>query len=672
MALDWGFRLTMTEQLRLSEPFKLGHLTLRNRVTMAPMERNYCDIEGHLTERYIAYLEARARGGVALVTTEASYVRADGKGRLRQMGVHEDEMIPGMKNLAKRIHGHGALLGVEINHGGRTAQARVSGLRPVAPSPVPCQVAGGDVPLELEEDEIQSLVASYADATRRCAEAGVDVVIIHAGHGYLIHQFMSPRTNLRSDTWASPTKFLDAVIEAVRRNAGSMLVTARISAFEGAADGLDADATYEILSQSRLDSVDLIDVSAGSYEGREWIVQPGELPQGLLRHHARRYQSLGRPVGVAGRINSVEVAEDIVLTGDADVVTMARALHADPDWTRKVFAGFNPRPCIACNLCIDLLGTGEPIPCTVNADVGLEYERRSLRTECDMVATVAAREPKEDLHARVTIVGAGPSGLEAARLLSDAGLQVTLFERESQIGGQFALASSLHEYPEYGRILNWYSRELERLSVNIRLNVEVDVAAVAATEPDAILIATGATGYRPSVPGIDLPHVADIRDWIRQGREVVDGVTYAIWGTDREAVAVADDIEHRGGRVLIFGATSELAADVGARAKILVLPRLYKSAKVDILLGVGLKEIRSSCVVLDMGGRVDSVSVEGPLLISQGVVSDTGLLAGCSQLVTRGNVRLVGDAAGNGGQVAECVAHGSAVARELITDLLQI
>ncbi len=636
----------------LSEPFSVGPLVLRNRIVSAPMERNYCHTDGTVDERYVAYLAKRAAGGAALVATEAAYVRQDGKGRHRQMGTHDDAVITGLSRLARAVHREGALVAVELNHGGRTSQAKVSGLQPVAPSPVPCDVAGGDLPIELDTDEIYALVEAFAEATRRCREAGIDMVTVHGAHGYLIHQFMSPRTNWREDEWADPALFMNEVLRAVRDEADHMAVGLRISAIEGPPGGLDADATLAVMRRVRLDLVDAIDVSAGCYEAREWIVQPGEWPQGLLRGYARCYREFGRPVGVAGRINSPEVAEDIVASGDADWVTLARALHADPDWPRKVFSGEQPRPCIACNLCIDELGSGEPIPCTVNPEVGLEYLDRGPRR---------IRRPR-----RVTIVGAGPAGLEAARKFALAGCDVRLYERATELGGQFLLAARLREYPEYGRILRWYDGELAALGVCMQLGVDAGVDLIDEGSPDVVVLATGGRGHVPELPGSDLRRVVDVRDWLRAQEPILPGHRYTVWGTDREGIAVADDIVARGGRVLLVGGTDELAPDVGARAKILVVPRLLDNPDVEVELSARILEIRQEEIVLAQHGAVRVLPAPGTVLVSQGVQANTTLLGLCREIAPPFGVYTIGDAAGRGGRAAECIADGAGLVHRVV------
>ncbi|MEV0387911.1 FAD-dependent oxidoreductase [Nonomuraea sp. NPDC050643] len=630
----------------VGRPLALGPARLRNRFVAAPMERNYCEIDGTVTHRYVEYLARRARGGAALVFAEAAYVRADGRGRLRQMGADTDARVPGIARLAAAVHAGGALLGVELNHGGRTAQSAVSGLRPVAPSPVPCLPAGGETPRELPTAEVYELVEAYAEGARRCREAGVDVISIHGAHGYLVHQFLSPARNLRTDEFADPLRFLDLVIEAVRRQAGTgVAVGLRISAHEGFEGGLTADATFGLISRARLDLLDFLDVSAGSYEAGQWIIQPGEWERGLLAPFAEPYRALGLPVGVAGRISTPESAEAIVAGGRADFVSLARTLHADPDFPRHALGGGLYRPCIACNHCIDRLGTGEPIPCSVNPQAGREH-----------LGAPAAPSTK----ASVLVIGAGPAGLEAARQLAEQGQRVRVLERAGHVGGQFALAGRLRAYPEYHRILRWCAAELDRLGVTVHTGVPVTAEVLARHEADAIVLATGGTGRLPDVPGIALPHVFDVRRWLALDEDVPD--TCVIWGADREGVAVADHLAAAGAEVLLIGSQPGLAPDVGRRAKILMVPRLTGNPKVRILLAAAISSVEPDRLLVRSGDREEWIPVSGPLLLSHGVVPRTGLLAACEARRPRLGVHAIGDAGGSGGSIHRCFLAAEEVA----------
>src|SRR6478735_8092262 len=407
--------------------------TLRNRLASAPMERNHGTTDGHITEQYIDYLVTRARAGLGMVTTEATYVRADGKGRTQQLGLHTDAMIPGLRRLTDALHAEGALAAVELNHGGRTAQTAVSGYKNVAPSPVPCAVAGGEVPRELTAEECHGLVASYAAAARRAVAAGFDVINIHSAHGYLIHQFMSPISNHRTDEFAAPEHFLNLVIDAVREAAPDAIVGVRVSVVEGPAGGISAEQQVAITAKAHLDRLDFLDLSAGSYDAGEWIVQPGEWKPGLLRDYAAAYRQFGLPLGMAGRLNSPAIIEEVLGAGACDFVSLARAIHADPAFVGGVLHGEAYRPCIACNVCIDTLGQGQ-VTCTVNPTVGR--------------SRVPVPTPAVRPGTRVAVVGAGPAGLTAARELALAGAQVTVFDDGARLGGQFSLAEQMKSTPD--------------------------------------------------------------------------------------------------------------------------------------------------------------------------------------------------------------------------------
>ena len=642
------------KKLRMLEPFDLGRVRLRNRIIGAPMERNMATVDGLLTDAYIRYLTARAAGGVALVFTEASFVRIDGKARLRQVGVHVDSTIEGLRRLVEAIHEEGALVGVEINHGGRTAQGRISGFNCVAPSPVPCESVGGEVPIELDEEEIADIIECYVAAARRCVQAGVDVLSLHGAHGYLVHQFMSPLTNLRQDAWGDRQRFLNEVVGAVRDVVPDITFGLRFSALDGVPGGLDADKTFELISSCPLEKLDFLDVSAGCYEAGQWMVQPSEWPEGLLGEYAARYRGLGLPVSVAGRISRPETVERM-LGRYSDLVSMARAFHADPDWVKTVAAGRSPRPCIVCNFCSDSLRTGEPIPCSVNPHVGHEGDPAAETPEPPTAQSLA-----------VTVVGGGPAGLETARLLADRGHDVTLFEREAQLGGDVRLAGGLHEYPHYHAIIDWYERQLEALGVTIRRGEAVDVETLSGVAADVVVLATGGYGQLPEVPGVELERVVEIRDWMRAGKPDLGAGVHIVWGADREGVAVADELLHRGRRVVIVGGQHDLAPDVGRRAKALVVPRLTDSPDVEIVLESRVRAIEPGrLLVRAADGGERWLGLAGPVLVSQGVTPDTRLQEELRHTAGAPRAIPVGEAAGEGGYIATAFSAGRRVGLEI-------
>jgi 2,4-dienoyl-CoA reductase-like NADH-dependent reductase (Old Yellow Enzyme family)/thioredoxin reductase len=633
-------------------PLTLGPVTLRNRIVSAPMERNYGDAYGRMTDLYVDYLERRAEAGVALVFTEATFVREDGKGRRWQLGAHDDECIPGLARLVDALHAKGALVGCELNHGGRTAQSAINGHPPVAPSAVPCDVAGGEMPRALEAEEIRDLARAYGRAAARCVQAGVDVLSIHGGHGYLIHQFMSPLYNRRSDEFADPVAFLNLVIDSVRDAAPGIAVGLRFSSLEGSEGGLDADATFAIIERAHLDSLDFLDVSAGSYESGEWTIQTGEWAPGFLAEIADRYRVFGLPIGLAGRINTPEVAERVLADGVCDFVSIGRALHADPEWARSAIEGGTYRPCIACNVCIDGLALGA-VACTVNPDVG--------------TGSVPLPAPTGIDHTNILVVGGGVGGLTAARELRLAGASVTLVEREASLGGLARLAAAMNPNPEFHRLTEWLIGETARLHVQIRQATEATAESIRAEHPDAVVLATGGRAPSPSIPGLEMSHVHDIRDWLVSSLDDDPGEC-TIWGADTVGLGVADTLASRGWRVLVIGQQSEFAPESGRRTKILSVPRLLANPRVRIHLGVALVEVGEGRVIVEgVDARPVTLHAPGVLLVSQGTVAPDRHMSSVDSdllLVT------VGSAHGGGPSTLRgAIADATATARALTVQL---
>lgn len=573
-------------------PLSVGPVTLRNRIASAPMERNYCDTDGRMTEVYRHYLRERADAGVALVMTEASYIRPDGKGRSHQLGVHDDDSIDGLRMLAADMHERGALLGVQLNHAGGTAQTKTSLLPTVAPSPVGVAVAGGQVPRALSTDEVYELAADFALAAARCVAAGVDVLSIHSGHGYLVHQFMSPLSNHRDDEFSDPVRFLNLVIDGVRAAAPEVALGLRLSVIEGAPGGLDAEQTLAIIDRAHLDRIDFLDLSAGSYAAGEWIVQSGEWQPGLLSDHARAYRRYDKPLSMAGRLNSPEIIEQVIADGTCDFVSLARALHADPAFATACLDGTPYRPCIACNVCIDNLGQGA-VGCSVNPTVG----RGTIP-----LPTPAVRP----LRAPVTVIGAGPAGLTVARELATAGAEVTVVDKSSQLGGRMAFAADMKSTPDFGRYLEWSLAELTRLGVTVKLGADPSSSA-----SGVVIDAAG----DPVAPTPHADTVIDATEWLA-GREPGHPLpACTIWGADTIGMSLADTLAAEGTAVLLIGSETEIAPSSGRRGKILAVPRLRDNPNVRVRLDSELLEVQPGRVLVrGLDGAEEWLDAPGPVL----------------------------------------------------------
>jgi 2,4-dienoyl-CoA reductase-like NADH-dependent reductase (Old Yellow Enzyme family)/thioredoxin reductase len=578
---------------------RIGPLRLKNRILMAPMEKNLASPDGSVTQRYIDYVVERARGGAALINLESMYVDPVGRNHVYQLGLHDDRLLPGYRRLIEAAHAHGALLAAEIQFAGRETSSAVTGFQPVAPSPVPCAVlAGGETPRQLTVPEIRRIVARFAEAADRAARAGFHLVEVHGAHGYLVGQFLSPYSNRRTDAYGGdaerrarfPLEVVGAVREAL---AGRAALAYRISADEYVDGGLRIEDVLPFCERLEAAGVQLIDVSAAIYESAVMIAQPMEQPPGCLAHLSRAIRERVRiPVSVAGRINDPAVAEAILQEGRADFVTLGRALHADPEFPDKARAGRQDaiRPCVACLKCSDLLGANVPVSCLVNPAAARERES---------VLRAAARA------LRVLVVGGGPAGLEAARVAALRGHRVTLWERGHELGGQVRWMRRIPGRQEMAGLIASLERATKEAGVRVELGREGEPAAILAERPEAVVVATGATPAIPPIPGIEDGPVVSPFDVLRHegslGRRVL------IIGGQIIGVSLAHHLADRGAEVILAEPGGTLAADLGFRARWQPVEDLRRRANVAVHLNATVEAIRGDGATLRVAGEVREV-----------------------------------------------------------------
>ena len=573
----------MTRYPHLFSAGRIGRLTLRNRILMAPMEKNLALPTGAVTQRYVDYCEARAAGGAALILLESMYVHPAGRNHRYQLGIHDDDLVPGYRRLIEACHRHGALVGAELQLAGRETSSAITGTQPVAPSAVPCTaVAGGDVPRALRAEEIPGLVAAFAAGARRAGAAGFDALEVHGAHGYLVGQFLSPFANRRDDEYGGDferrLRFPLEVIAAVRAAAGDAVpLLYRLSADEHVDGGLTLADACRIAPRLEAAGIDLLDVSAGIYESAPWIVQPMEMGQGCLVPLAREIRRHVRiPVSVAGRISDASVAEHVLAAGDADFVALGRALHADPEMPRKSLDGREEEicSCVACLKCSDLLGQNEPVLCLANTRTGRERQ----------YAIRAA--PRRQ---RVVVVGAGPAGLEAARVLALRGHAVTVLERASEPGGQILLSRRIPGRGDLAGLITYLAGAAARAGAEIRLGVEATVAVVTAERPDAVVVATGARPGVPSIPGIaESPAVDPFTVLLRAAGQVRRAL---VIGGGMLGVGVGHVLAERGAEVVIAEPGADLAAELGLRPRWLHVATLRARSNVTVMVDATVEEL---------------------------------------------------------------------------------
>ncbi|MCR4443318.1 MAG: NAD(P)/FAD-dependent oxidoreductase [Peptococcaceae bacterium] len=491
----------------LFQPFQIGSLKLKNRLCISAMETCYCDIDGKVTPRYIAYMEARAKGGWGLITTELTAISIQGRAFFNCLGLWDDAHIEGNKKLVDTIHKNGAKICIQLGHGGRqTGKLEAEG-EPVAPSSLPDPTRANkpeDVPRELTVKEIKRIIDDFAQAARRAKAAGYDAIEIHGAHGYLIQQFLSPFSNKRTDEYGGSlrnrARFALEVIAAIRQQVGpDYPLIYRISTTEmmdGARLNIGDTRAFCLMLEEA--GIDAINASVGSHATKGFFpVCPNAIPRAYNIDYAEEIKKVvSIPVIGNGRINDPYIAESILRSGKVDLIAMGRSSLADPELPKKVKEGRidEINYCVGCMQgCIGNLKRGcKPIQCLVNPILGQESEYTWRPANASK---------------KVAVIGGGIAGMGAAIAAARRGHRVTLYEKSSKLGGQWLLAAVGPFKQECTTLTVWQKSQLQKLGVEIHLNTEIREDTIEAGYFDTIIIATGAVPLIPAIPGVDLPHV---------------------------------------------------------------------------------------------------------------------------------------------------------------------
>jgi 2,4-dienoyl-CoA reductase-like NADH-dependent reductase (Old Yellow Enzyme family)/thioredoxin reductase len=574
-------------------------MTVKNRIVMAPMERNFANPDGTVSERTKAHYEARARGGVGWIDVESTFVDPVGRGRTHQLGLHEDFCIEGFRDLAEIAHAHGARIGVELHHAGRNTSRAVSGFQPVAPSPVPCPEAGGDVPHELSIEEIEAIIRRYGQAARRAAAAGFDAVELHSAHGYLPLAFLSPLTNLRTDEYGGSLenrmRFAVRVIAAFKEYVQKhVTIGCRFSADEFLPGGLNLEDTVQYARALESAGVDYLSVSAGVYASFKRIIPPMDVPSGwLLPAAAAIRAAVNIPVVGVSRMTDPREAERAITEGHVDLLAFGRALLADPEFPRKAEEDRFDEivTCIGYNeACVSRIADQRDVTCLVNPTVGRER---------DFALRPAERKKT------VLVVGGGPAGMEAARVAAERGHQVSLFERESELGGQARLAALLPYRQGWQIFVRDAARRVTRSGVRVHLGVEVGEDDLRAAGADAIILATGARFPLREIRGAAEGFVRDVLSLLAS-REV-PGKHVVVVGDGAVGLGFAEWLAERGTRASVVTERPEVGDPEGQPG---LLERLGANERIAIHVEQSVREVVDGAVVIARAGAIGPLFAE--------------------------------------------------------------
>ena len=489
-----------TKYPKLLSPIKLAGLTLKNRIFSAPTSLSELGPDTKYTKEAYEYYKLRAAGGAAVVCVgEVIVDLANGKSHPEQIGIDDPRNSSAFCKLVDAIHSHGAAASAELDHGGALCAPEFLGKTPAGPSAYVDD--WGDEVRAMTEKEILHAARMFGQAAATAKHYGFDMVTVHAGHGWLIHQFLSPLTNFRTDKWGGSVenrlRFLLLCIDEIRAAVGkSFPIEVRISGAERTPGGYGLDFGVEI-AKALDGKVDLIHVSAGTQQVDYSCVKmhPGPFENDMENRNlaAEIKKHVKTPVCSVGAYNFPEQMEDALESGDADCIAIGRGLVADPFLPRKIIEGREQdiTPCLRCSDCMSSMIAFKGMRCAVNPIIG---------RECDFFHPLPVRQ-----HKKILIAGGGPAGMEAALTAAERGHEVVLCEERPVLGGALKFADNgAHNKLTMKRYRDSQIRKVtENPAIDVRLNTRVDESVVAEVKPDVLIAAVGALPVTPPIPGAD-------------------------------------------------------------------------------------------------------------------------------------------------------------------------
>jgi 2,4-dienoyl-CoA reductase-like NADH-dependent reductase (Old Yellow Enzyme family)/thioredoxin reductase len=562
---------------KLLEPTKVGSITLRNRIVLAPMGTGYTSTGGSTNKRQIDYLTRFAKGGVGLIIPEGQDVDDKESGVMHNtLSIYSDCFLAGLNEMVESVKDEGAAIIAQIAHGGlQTRPEYIHGLQPVAPSAVAYPFTG-IVAKELDQEKINEIQDAFADCALRAQKAGFDGIEIHGANGYLLTEFLSPRMNLRTDKYGGSIEnrarmVLEIYAKIRAKTNPKFIVGYRLCADEHVPGGITTEDVIAFVKMLEKVGVDYIHVTSGIHETIIFAAPPMYIPREVNNLHLSEMvkKAVNVPVMCAGSLN-VEIGEQAICEGKTDLAVIGRGLIADPELPLKLMEGRveDIRPCIRGNNgCVGRALMGYKLSCEVNPGIGKD----------EVMTVTPAQVPK-----KIMVIGGGVAGMEAARLAAERGHKVILLEREKELGGHVLETAAVEFKKDLKPLLKWLKTQLDKKGVKLRLNTEATPELVKKEKPDVLIIAVGSDYIMP-------PSLAKYASNFLFPKEVLLGQKQ-----------VGDRVVVAGGGLV--GCETALHLAEGLKKKVLIVEMLD-----DILLELGFGEIFTLMALKD---RLQKAGVE--------------------------------------------------------------
>jgi len=627
----------------LLAPIKIRSLELSNRLVMPPMGTALGNDDSTVSEANLAYIKRRAQGGAGLIITEITEVHPLGSAGPRCIGVWDDKFIPGLSKLADVVHAQGSKIAMQLHHTGRENYLLQKKNKAIGPSAIPSYIFGFlGTPREMTLDDIQETIAAFGSGARRAREAGFDAIELHGAHGYLLMQFLSANSNQRTDQYGGDfrgrSRFMIECLKEARKQVGpDFPMSIRISGEECIKNGYTISDMQTIIPDLVAAGADIINVSFGTHGSPAVNIDtpnpsaPVEYGSGFKAFLSRKIKEVTTvPVISVGRYVDPYMMDEVIARGDADMIAVARQHLADPDFLKNAREGHpeDTLECLACNQgCIERLSLEAlPIRCAINPQTGQELL---------YPAGPAA------VSRNIWVVGGGPGGLTAAFEAARLGHKVTLFEQESQTGGNVRYAAKAPHKEVYGRYIKTLTANCIKKGVTIKTNTEVTEAMIEDGKPDAVVLAIGAGKSTCPAEGINASIVCDA--WQILDGEVKPGDHVVVIGGGLVGMETADFLREKGIKDITLVEMLATSPVLALAAHGYMLHKRLRAEGVKLMFGTTVKQITEGSVVVTKKGEDLRLEPVNQVIVAVGVTPRNTL----KDMLAKKGIRhfIIGDAA---------------------------